>query len=491
LITITRRLAQTLRSVFRRALGSRNSGPALCFTAAAGTLSVRAKSGDIAIEYHGPGEGNAPETLWVPFQALADWEAKKDDPVQLEKAGEGRVTGQWRDGSVPQLVEYDGTAAADADQFPAMPESFTENPSTLLKALQEAYETTDPDSIRYALGHLQLRGADGSVNATDGRQMLVESGFQFPWTDDLLVPANKVFAAAQFSHEDPVGVARAGNWVAFRSGPWTVWLGINADGRFPDLSRHAPDPEAAVNRCRFSAADARFLGETLPRLPCDEEYNYRITLDLNGQIAIRARATDQSRLTEVVLSNSESSGEPIRLNINRQYLARAVKFGFQELLLYGDTAALVCRDASRLYVWMPLDPESALKPAEDAIRIVSPAEGQETSATTTTITRKRRTPPVSEPTTNRNGDTEAQPQTNGRAKTNGQANGQARKPATRKSQQQDLAGLIEQGEALRAALRETLVKTNELLKGLKHHRRASRTLESTLASLRQLKTLGV
>jgi hypothetical protein len=98
---------------------------------------------------------------------------------------------------------------------------------------------------------------------------------------------------------------------------------------------------------------------------------------------------------------------------------------------------------------------------------------------------------VSEPTTNRNGDTEAQPQTNGRAKTNGQANGQARKPATRKAQQQDLAGLIEQGEALRAALRETLVKTNELLKGLKHHRRASRTLESTLASLRQLKTLGV
>jgi hypothetical protein len=36
-----------------------------------------------------------------------------------------------------------------------------------------------------------------------------------------------------------------------------------------------------------------------------------------------------------------------------------------------------------------------------------------------------------------------------------------------------------------------LVKNNELLKGLKTHRRCNRVMQNTIASLRQLKTLGV
>jgi hypothetical protein len=36
-----------------------------------------------------------------------------------------------------------------------------------------------------------------------------------------------------------------------------------------------------------------------------------------------------------------------------------------------------------------------------------------------------------------------------------------------------------------------LLKTNELVNGLKRHRRQNRALQSTLASLRQLKTLSM
>jgi len=56
---------------------------------------------------------------------------------------------------------------------------------------------------------------------------------------------------------------------------------------------------------------------------------------------------------------------------------------------------------------------------------------------------------------------------------------------------QDIDGLIRQAEALRSSLRDTLVKNNELLKGLKAHRRCNRVMQNTIASLRQLKTLGV
>jgi hypothetical protein len=81
---------------------------------------------------------------------------------------------------------------------------------------------------------------------------------------------------------------------------------------------------------------------------------------------------------------------------------------------------------------------------------------------------------------------------NGHAQGNGHTstNGQARYGAARKTGQ-DIDSLIRQAEALRTAHRDSLVKANELLKALKRHRRQSRALQTTIASLRQLKTLGV
>ena len=56
MITITRRLAGQMRVVFRKALNlTRGSGPALHFTTGPDGIRVRARLGDAAVEYHGPG----------------------------------------------------------------------------------------------------------------------------------------------------------------------------------------------------------------------------------------------------------------------------------------------------------------------------------------------------------------------------------------------------------------------------------------------------
>jgi hypothetical protein len=57
LVTITRPTSRRLKAFPRHAFGSR--GPALCFTAAAGTLSVKANTYDTAVEYTEPGNGTA------------------------------------------------------------------------------------------------------------------------------------------------------------------------------------------------------------------------------------------------------------------------------------------------------------------------------------------------------------------------------------------------------------------------------------------------
>jgi len=492
LVTITRRLAHQLRAVMRRTLGARGTGPAVCLLTGPDGLRARARSTDAAVEYHDPDTVGTGETLWLPFQFLADCEGKKDDPVPIERTGKGRVTAQWRDGSVPQIVQYTIDKPTHADEFPQPPDNFAENPPGLLASLTAAADTCDPDSVRYSLGCIQLRGEHGTVVATDGRQLLIQNGFQFPWTGDLLVPRSKVFASAELPHNQPVRVGKTETWVAIGVAPWTIYLAINKDGRFPDVCRHIPSAAAAQAHCLFSAADAAFLAETLPKLPCDDDYNRPVTLDLNGQVVVRARGTDDPRTTDVVLTSSSCTGEPLRVNINRDFLARMMRLGLWELSITNDKSAILSLGAQRQYVWMPLDPESAIRPADDAIRIESPAAT--VSNPIPQSKEKRRIPPVTETSTNTNGNghasNNAAASPNGHAKTNGRAklNGEARRT---KASQQDIAALIEQAETLRTALRENLVKTNDLVKALKRHRRQGRIVANTLASLRQIKTLGV
>ena len=122
------------------------------------------------------------------------------------------------------------------------------------------------------------------------------------------------------------------------------------------------------------------------------------------------------------------------MNMNRKYLARALKLGFNELCVYGPTVPVVCHDESRDFVWATLDAESAIPPAADAIRIESPHAGVETPCSQTRTTKENHS-------RDRTRHQFQRPcPSNGHAKpeaTNG-------KTSSRKSSQQDIATLIEQ-----------------------------------------------
>ena len=245
-----------------------------------------------------------------------------------------------------------------------------------------------------------------------------------------------------------------------------------------------PDPAMAKSRLRLSADDSRFLTEALLKLPGGELENSPATLDLNGRVALRGMGAEEKLPTEIVLSNSCCLGKRFRININRHFLARALRFGLDELCLYGKSAALMGRDSHHTYLWMPLDCESAIKPNKKAIRIETP---KGTPIAIVPQSEERKTPSMTEPNNN-----DGHAESNGHAgsKSHSQSNGQARKGTARKPGL-NIDGLIRQAEVLRSSIRDTLVRNNELLKGLKAHRRCNRVMQNTIASLRQLKALGV
>ena len=81
-------------------------------------------------------------------------------------------------------------------------------------------------------------------------------------------------------------IGRSEKWFSLAIGPWKIHLALDAAKSFPDMDRHIPRPADAVAQCQLSADDAQFLAKALPRLPGDDEYNFPVTLDLNGRVAI-------------------------------------------------------------------------------------------------------------------------------------------------------------------------------------------------------------
>ena len=500
MITVSRSLVRQLRAVFRRALGmiGREAGPNLLLAAGPDGLRVQARNMLAAVEHHTPGDFPV-EQLHLPFAFLADCEGGKAEPVVLEQEC-GRVAAQWSDNKIPQVVQYDSTLPDDPP-FPAVPSPMAEIDWGLWRALAEAMETTDPLPARFGTDCVQLRGSGGRIAATDSRQLLVQTGFSFPWEGDLLIPKNSLFACRDLRPDAPLHIGHSDAWLTLQTGPWTFHLATETDRRFPAVEKYIKQPEAALTRLELAAADAEFLADALQRLPCDEnDDDHAVTIDLNGQVIVRAATHDSKAPTELVLSRSSTSGENLRLAVNCTYLARTLKLGLRQLFVYGAELPVQASNGNRTYVWAPLDKAGIVKPSRKAVRIDSadaPAEPceSETPPSPQTATRRKTAmtkstkPPIQttvDETDSVNGNGSVHPNGNGNGNGNGHVNGNG-------NGQPDAVGSpdpIELAEALRTTLRTAATQTGELISALRQQKKANKNVQTVLASLRQLQGLA-
>jgi hypothetical protein len=367
LITITRRLARRLRAVFRRALPTspRGQAPAVTFTATRRSLEVRVQSGAATVRYLQAGHFT-PSELELPHALLDACAGAGDDAVNLEPRGEQQIVARWSDSGIAQVAVYERSQQPVAAAVPKLPRKLAENSRRLVTALRDASECTDPSSSRYALGHVQLRPQRGEITATDGRQLLVQRGFVFPWYEDLLIGRSNVFGHPELVVAETVMIGYREGWVTLRTGPWTLQFAVHREGRFPRTDDLLRPTSSARSSCHWSAADGERLQRTLLLLPAADEVDGAVTLDLNGQVAIRARSAHITEPVEIQLADGRPSGEPMRIATNRLFLLKAAQLGLQALYLFGKDAPLLAADEHRTYLWMPLAAERIVPPIADA-----------------------------------------------------------------------------------------------------------------------------
>ena len=471
MITIKRNLVRQVRAVFRHALGTSTRGPfpTVLFQATEQGLTIRSKSDMAAIQHSISGEYPTDEIL-APGDLLIDCEGRSEETVSIERQADGDLLATWRDKGVPVVMRYAIPDAATSDDFPVSAEAMTENPISLLAALRDASGIADPASTRFALDHIELCGDSGTIAASDGRQVLVQRGFSFPWQGKLLIPRCTVFGYKELRSPTKIDISANEDWLSLCIGPWLYHLKLGKDLRFPNVTDHLRSPNDAATRLDFSPADAQSISQSLSRLPGNDDLYRPVTLDMNGQIAIRARSEEQPQPTELLLCESTYSGDALRISTDRSYLACALRLGFRELLFFGPDTPVQCSDDKRDYVWALLNPDSVIKPSAKALRVT--ASEAETSANKRSSTRQRKTKPMPENDTETK--TTSSPKRQARAKDHGQSEA---------ANNGDLTSLISDA---RTALREADSKLRVLSAAFKQHQKQVKLVRSTLSSLQQL-----
>jgi hypothetical protein len=165
--------------------------------------------------------------------------------------------------------------------------------------------------------------------------------------------------------------------------------------------------------------------------------------------------------------------------MNRETFARALDLGLSEVCIVSADKPFLFRNDQRSLVVMPLDKEAIAGPSDNATRISS-ANGEAASVPAA----KDEESVVPEALT--------LPLTNGTPSVNGtkKAARAVNKAVTRKAPSGTLAALVTEGEALKDVLRQAYTRTHQLLSAIKKYRRQNKVVQSTLASLRQLKSIA-
>ena len=463
MIQISRRNIRTIRTMIRQTLGITSSRRAPAVTLrnpdSGGVLRIQSATAKAAIEFRLESLALDPDSFSIPYQALMSCEGSQEELVNFVR-NKDEVIVQWTDAGIPQSLAF---SAGEPVEMPPVA-TLTSIEPRFIAAMADAVETTSTESTRFALDCVRLRGSDGQLAASDGGQAILETGFHFPWSDTVLVPACDVFSSREFAAAEEVLIGRSDDWVTVQANACTVHLKIEKERRYPDLDLQIPGEGAAVTTLALADMDVAFLLESAPKLPASEETNAPVTIELNGVVAIRAAAEASDQITELVLSNSRRVGEEILFQTDRTFLCRAAQLGFREIQLRDNMAPACCRDNRRVYLWALLDEESVLRASDETTRISSPVVSnslpQPKGPSSTMVTTASSRPIPARASTASSNNTEVNP------------------------------NLLTQAETLRDSLNQALSDTRELITLIKRNQKQNRLVETTLRSLKQLEQIA-
>ena len=286
-IAIARDVVRKFRAVARKCLAGQPLGPAppVVCRVRAGTLTLWTRIDSVGLRFAAPTD-QKDAGLVVPMAAFAAIEGLGTDVVALSGDRKLQGTASWSDRGVPQTHLFTALMPGKQHAIPDLPVGMSPVTPEFLTALHECGKTAARDSGRFVLNHVQIRGKAGQVIATDAKQALILGGFTFPFERDILVPAIPTFGCRELAEESEIRVGHSATELVVACGPWSVWLPVNAEGRYPDVASILPKPGTGT-AARLDESIAAELLRLLPALPGAKDEGQPVTLDLEADLVVR------------------------------------------------------------------------------------------------------------------------------------------------------------------------------------------------------------
>src|SRR5262249_31940691 len=155
-------------------------------------------------------------------------------------------------------------------------------------------------------------------------QLLIQTGFALPWTENLLLPALPVYGCREMAEVQQVQVARSETHLTIEACPWTLTLKTEDAKRYPDVEKVIPKEQAIVTRLQPRPDDAQGAVQKLPTVPSSDKDPAAITLDLASNPPCLRWRRDGSEAKEICLARSMVKGPGLQVAVDRRHLIRAL-----------------------------------------------------------------------------------------------------------------------------------------------------------------------
>ena len=382
-------------------------------------------------------------------------------------------------------------------------------------AVWEALECASEDSSRYVLNGacLDTRNKEAHyVIGTDGRHLYSANSFRFNLPEPLIIPTGKFVTWPGFMNDGPWKLLmlpaikidpkdkkadkskEAPPWLQIDSDHWS-YIARAIDGEYPNWKQVVPNVEGKWTKIALEASAAKDILNAIPLLPGGDTLNRTIVLEVasNG-LALKGQGAEQKDWTRILVKSVRITGKSTEVAMNRDYLARALRFGFSEISIQDSLTPVVFTSQAKSLIVMPVrleSPPEAPAPAKSATAPQPPSQPETTPAA----------PPSAPGVNNATEQSNTMPSTtttmtppergNLRGNNNTSTNGHAGSEDTRSA----FKTALEQIDRIKTNLRNVIGDLNDAVTMLKtaekEQKATSKEIDAVRAKLREIQSVAI
>ncbi len=416
-----------------------------------------------------------PTSILVPYDDLA--KAAKGcaagEFLTVEQAGKKAIVLQYPVGQQSAQVTRE---APGVEEFPPVPivksEPLPLN-NEIRTALLEAMECASTDATRYILQGACIDVSDKKcqhIVGTDGRHLYSSNSFALPLTESLIIPTHKFLGWKEFNADgewqlrvEPAVKDKAG-YVQISSRRWR-FIHRQIEGQYPNWRQVVRNPDETRTTIELDPSSTGSVIALVTRIPNHDGVNRTIGIEIKGRhVHLLGKSQAAEQWTRFEIEPVRTTGRDATVYLNRDYLAKALRFGLTRIEIIDEMSPLRFVSGGRQMIVMPVRPDAATP---------VPAKPPQPPAANSN-------PPPEEAQEERN-TTMRQP--------NGSATGTPTNGAQRSAQTTEDKSALEtalaQVEIVRGDFRNAIAGLNKLGEALKAAQREQKSADKEVQSARQ------